>query len=269
MSSKTRLSKTQLVKETRHRSLQLGTGARVVCRHLTGSGDEGVDILEWPWDETRCEEWGDEAVEQITAHAESLGAGIHRYAVRGEEASGKQRSVTWCRVHVAREPHATGSSDETPSLDGSAESFMRTLQSAYEEERKARHETLRMVNDVLQAQSRTLQAVLERQTMLERERTERLVADAERPPAPAPEESAPTGADMFALALTTMGPAIGAKLGETIAAQLGPMVGQLAPTLGKLAEQVAGGMLEAPASLTDPSSSLPAVADVPVGDLPS
>lgn len=237
---RSKLSPTQLRKATSGSGIK--AGCVVVAKHVRLGEDEEV-LTTWPWEETRDEMWAELAVEALLEHAESLGHGMHRYEVSVDDANGKRKAATWCRVVVERERASSsgassGAEGAAADLDGSVEAFMRFLQESYAEERKARHESLKLVHELVRAQAQTFQVVLDRSVKLEQRETERL----ENAPKVDADDKPPTGSDMFALALATMGPSIGQAVGAKLGEALGPTMAQIGPMVTKMASGMMDGL---------------------------
>lgn len=258
MAIRSKCSPTQYRKGIVGPGLGLGQGCTVVLMLVTSESTD--ELRSWEWDETRDEQWAIDAVEWTKEHAESLGPGGHRYQLVARNADGVQKQSTWSLVHVTRErTTAGGSSDDALELDGSVESYVRMMQDAYAEERKARHESLKLVSDILAGQQRMMAAVLERTAALETKHTEHVLAAQANAPTTTEESTPPSGAsDMFMAALAMMAPALGDKLGDKLGDALGPMLPDvlaLVKNIGAITDKAAGLSAAAPAAA--PMDALP------------
>jgi hypothetical protein len=238
MATRNKISHDQIQRATRARA-NLSAG-RVVLTALDGEDERPV--REWLYDDTREAGASGKAshafCEDVTAtvleHAEAMGNGAHRYALRTSDALGSEKANTWFRVVVRESREGTNAMDE---LDGSAAAFMTHLQRAFEEERKGRHDALRMVEATQSGVLKLLSAMAERQTILEvehratREEERKQLTEAlallEAASQKEREADAGGGGGDFGAMMQTVGATLAEKALERFAPQLEPLVNQL------------------------------------------
>lgn len=79
----------------------------IELRHVTAPSEEET-VASWTLQEARHALWAEDAVRVVREHADSMGHGAHRYALRAVEADGDSARalpgyVEWARVYVKRE----------------------------------------------------------------------------------------------------------------------------------------------------------------------
>lgn len=162
---RSKLSVDQLKRATRSRTDL--AGGRVAVTHL--EDNEESEIASFDWEETSSDDWREATKAMLEDHAESMGPGLHRYAVRTFDAKDVQRAQTWCRVHIARDRKEPADASDASELDGSADALMRHYARAFEEERKSRLDVMRMVTGMQGDMMKVLAGMAERQHMVEAE----------------------------------------------------------------------------------------------------
>lgn len=153
--------------------------------------------------------WAERVCEAIRDHAQGMGAGTWKYAIRvlaGERAV----SSTWARLVVRR----SDADDEDAGLDGSVSSYVQQLQRSLETAGKQNVELQRMMMANFESQSKLMREMFERQASLERERADLVaasLADAVEGQKRASED------DVMMQLMKLVGPSIGEKIAEKFA----------------------------------------------------
>lgn len=236
MATRNKISHDQIQRATRAKATLLA--GRVVLSAL--EGEDESPVREWLWDDTRdgtakaSSQFCDDVTALVLEHAESQGNGAHRYALRTYDTTGSERANTWFRIVVRESRDGANAMDE---LDGSVGAFMAHLQRAFEEERKSRHDALRMVESSQAGLIKLLSAMADRQTSLEIEHratreeerkqlTEALALLEAASQKEREREESSSGGDFGAM-MQTVGATLAEKAMERFGPQLEPLVSQL------------------------------------------